>query len=147
MVSSGLGVAVVQIADPRLLHMYPVRMLRLGRGAAAAVEDDTQWLPGRCRGLGQVALVESGTGRMLGTVDGSSAPATAHSGAVYLHRGESYLVGGDVIVAVDGAPVGAFEQLREAVARKKPGDKIKLDIVRNGSKRSVTVKLGQAPSG
>jgi DNA-binding transcriptional LysR family regulator len=33
MVSSGLGVAVVQIADPRLLHMYPVRMLRLGRGA------------------------------------------------------------------------------------------------------------------
>lgn len=33
MVSAGLGVAVVQIADPRLLHMYPVRVLRLGRGA------------------------------------------------------------------------------------------------------------------
>jgi DEAD/DEAH box helicase domain-containing protein len=29
---------------------------------------------------------------MLGTVDGASAPATVHSGAVYLHRGESYLV-------------------------------------------------------
>jgi DEAD/DEAH box helicase domain-containing protein len=29
---------------------------------------------------------------MLGTVDSSSAPATAHAGAVYLHRGESYLV-------------------------------------------------------
>ncbi len=35
MVSSGLGVAVVQIADPRLLHMYPVRVLRLGRNAPA----------------------------------------------------------------------------------------------------------------
>jgi S1-C subfamily serine protease len=61
--------------------------------------------------------------------------------------GESYVVGGDVIVAVDGAPVSAFEQLREAVARKKPGDTIKLEIIRNGSKKSVSVKLGQAPSG
>jgi DEAD/DEAH box helicase domain-containing protein len=46
----------------------------------------------RGSGLGQVALVEAGTGRMLGTVDAGSAPATAHPGAVYLHRGESYLV-------------------------------------------------------
>jgi len=46
----------------------------------------------RGSGLGQVAVVEAGTGRMLGTVDASSAPATAHPGAVYLHRGESYLV-------------------------------------------------------
>ncbi|MDN5750309.1 MAG: DEAD/DEAH box helicase, partial [Pseudonocardia sp.] len=46
----------------------------------------------RGSGLGQVAVVEGGTGRMLGTVDGASAPATAHPGAVYLHRGESYLV-------------------------------------------------------
>jgi DEAD/DEAH box helicase domain-containing protein len=46
----------------------------------------------RGSGLGQVAVVESGTGRMLGTADGASAPATIHPGAVYLHRGESYLV-------------------------------------------------------
>jgi DEAD/DEAH box helicase domain-containing protein len=46
----------------------------------------------RGSGLGQVALVEAGTGRMLGTVDGASAPGTVHSGAVYLHRGESYVV-------------------------------------------------------
>ena len=46
----------------------------------------------RGSGLGQVALVEAGTGRMLGTVDGASAPGTAHPGAVYLHRGESYVV-------------------------------------------------------
>jgi DEAD/DEAH box helicase domain-containing protein len=47
----------------------------------------------RGSGLGQVAVVEADTGRMLGTVDAASAPATVHSGAVYLHRGESYLVG------------------------------------------------------
>jgi DEAD/DEAH box helicase domain-containing protein len=46
----------------------------------------------RGSGLGQVAVVEADTGRMLGTVDGASAPATVHTGAVYLHRGETYLV-------------------------------------------------------
>nr|WP_246242364.1 DEAD/DEAH box helicase [Pseudonocardia bannensis] len=46
----------------------------------------------RGSGLGQVAVVESDTCRMLGTVEAGSAPATAHPGAVYLHRGESYVV-------------------------------------------------------
>jgi S1-C subfamily serine protease len=62
-------------------------------------------------------------------------------------NGESYVIGGDVITAVDGAQVSAFEQLREAIARKKPGDTIKLDVIRNGSKQTITVKLGQAPGG
>lgn len=46
----------------------------------------------RGSGLGQVAVVEAATGRMLGTVDGGSAPGTIHSGAVYLHRGDSFVV-------------------------------------------------------
>jgi DEAD/DEAH box helicase domain-containing protein len=46
----------------------------------------------RGSGLGQVAVVEGETGRMLGTVDRGSAPATVHTGAVHLHRGETYLV-------------------------------------------------------
>ena len=61
--------------------------------------------------------------------------------------GESYTIGGDVITAVDGAPVTEFEQLRQAIASKKPGDKLKLDVFRNGRKTSVTVTLGQAPGG
>jgi DEAD/DEAH box helicase domain-containing protein len=46
------------------------------------------------RGTGgpPVRLVEAATGRLLGTVDSSSAHAQAHEGAVYLHQGESYLV-------------------------------------------------------
>jgi S1-C subfamily serine protease len=62
-------------------------------------------------------------------------------------NGESYIIGGDVISAVDGTRVSAFEQLREAIARKKPGDTIKLDVIRNGSRQTITVKLGQAPGG
>jgi S1-C subfamily serine protease len=61
--------------------------------------------------------------------------------------GESYRLGGDVIVGVDGAPVSAFEQLRDAVARKKPGDKVKLEVIRNGGRKSITATLGQAPGG
>jgi DEAD/DEAH box helicase domain-containing protein len=38
------------------------------------------------------SLVESETGRVVGTVDGGSAHATAHAGAVYVHRGETWLV-------------------------------------------------------
>ncbi len=58
-------------------------------------------------------------------------------------QGESYQVGGDLIVAVDGKPVSTYEQLRDAVARHKPGEKMKLEIYRNGSKKSVTATLGQ----
>ena len=38
------------------------------------------------------SLVEGDTGRVVGTVDGGSAHATAHTGAVYVHRGETWLV-------------------------------------------------------
>ncbi len=33
------------------------------------------------------------TGRVLGTVDGGSADGTVHAGAVYVHQGETFLVG------------------------------------------------------
>ncbi|WP_238342894.1 DEAD/DEAH box helicase [Nocardioides cynanchi] len=39
-----------------------------------------------------IALVEATTGRVVGTVDSSSAHSTAHTGAVYVHRGDSWLV-------------------------------------------------------
>lgn len=61
-------------------------------------------------------------------------------------QGESYQVGGDIIVAVDGTPVTTYEQLRDAVANAKPGDKMKLEIYSNGSKKSVTATLGQRPN-
>ena len=46
------------------------------------------------RGTGSdpVAVVEGDTGRLLGTVDPDSACSTVHPGALYLHRGESYVV-------------------------------------------------------
>ena len=46
------------------------------------------------RGTGgpPVRLVERGTGRLLGTVDAEASHTQAHTGAVYLHQGESWVV-------------------------------------------------------
>ncbi|NKS49082.1 DEAD/DEAH box helicase [Rhodococcus hoagii] len=44
-------------------------------------------------GIGaQIAIVDSESGRLLGTVDAGRAPATAHPGAVHIHQGESFVV-------------------------------------------------------
>jgi DEAD/DEAH box helicase domain-containing protein len=46
------------------------------------------------RGSGEqpVSIVEAGTGRLLGTVDGDAAHSTVHDGALYVHRGETFVV-------------------------------------------------------
>ena len=41
---------------------------------------------------GQIAIVETGTGRMLGSTGAGQAPSSIHPGAVYLHQGETYVV-------------------------------------------------------
>ncbi len=64
---------------------------------------------GSLRGAGgSVRLVEHETGRVLGTVDSTRAPATVHTGAVYLHQGATF-----VVISLD---------LEEGVAILVPGD-------------------------
>ena len=46
----------------------------------------------RGTGGGPVSIVESATGRLLGTVDAGSAHVQVHTGAVHLHQGRSYVV-------------------------------------------------------
>ena len=87
-------------------------------------------------------------GLLVSSVDrnGAAAKAGVVGGTTkVIVEGESYTVGGDVITAVDGKPVSQFEQLRDAVASKKPGQKLKLQVFRNGSKKTITVTLAQAP--
>jgi S1-C subfamily serine protease len=60
--------------------------------------------------------------------------------------GESYLLGGDVIVEIEGKRATTPEDLREAVSAKKPGDKIDIEAYRGDDKRSFEVTLGRQPS-
>lgn len=46
----------------------------------------------RSTGGPAVQLIEEDTARVIGTVDGSSAHQSAHAGAIYVHRGETWLV-------------------------------------------------------
>jgi S1-C subfamily serine protease len=54
--------------------------------------------------------------------------------------------GGDVVVAVDGSPVVENNDLSKLVARHKPGDKVTLEVIRDGQKQNVEVTLGSRPA-
>jgi len=68
------------------LRRRPAGWYSMRRHAAAA-------LGLRGAGLAPVRVVEQDTGRLVGTVDEPSAHLIVHEGAVYVHQGDSYLVG------------------------------------------------------
>jgi serine protease Do len=51
---------------------------------------------------------------------------------------------GDVIVAIDGKPVGTVGELQQTVAQHNPGDRVTLRYFHGGSARDVAVTLAQA---
>ena len=55
-------------------------------------------------------------------------------------NGASALLGGDAIVAVDGKPIHSSTQLADAIASRKPGDRVSLETVRGGSTRQVAAR-------
>jgi putative serine protease PepD len=59
--------------------------------------------------------------------------------------GETFVLGGDIIVAADGKKVASVEELRDAIAAHKPGEEIRLQIYRESKKTSMTVTLGRRP--
>lgn len=52
---------------------------------------------------------------------------------------------GDVIVALEGDPVGYVGQLQGAVAMFRPGDRVGVTVYRDGEPRDFTIRLGEAP--
>ena len=60
-------------------------------------------------------------------------------------QGQQYVVGGDVIVRVDDTAIESFDDLIAFLLEKKPGDKVEVEIVRDGKTRTVEVTLGQRP--
>lgn len=54
--------------------------------------------------------------------------------------------GGDVIVSVNGRPVTRHDNLSDLVARHAEGDRVRLEIIRGGSRKTIEVKLGKRPA-
>jgi putative serine protease PepD len=60
--------------------------------------------------------------------------------------GESYLLGGDIIVKADGQDVASSNDLGKIVASKEPGDQLELEIRRDGETQTITVTLASRPA-
>ena len=60
--------------------------------------------------------------------------------------GETYPLGGDLIVSADGVQLSSLDQLRDVISRKRPGNKVSLEIWRGDNKQTLDVTLGRQPS-
>jgi DEAD/DEAH box helicase domain-containing protein len=132
--------------------------LRAGRYFPAAGLDPHTHVDIRGTSGGQVAIIESGTGRMLGSTGAGQSPATVHPGAVYLHQGESYVVDsldledGVAFVHAEEPGYSTFARELTAVTVTGPGERVEYDSVTLGLVPvSVTHRvigyLRRAPSG
>ena len=84
-----------------------------------------------------VATVRQGSGAAGAGLKAATSEVTV--------EGESWPAGGDVIVKVGGEPVPTVERLVDLIASKQPGDKIDVEVVRESSHHTLTVKLGRQP--
>jgi S1-C subfamily serine protease len=61
-------------------------------------------------------------------------------------QGQRVPVGGDVIVAIDGTKVDSTNSVSDVIGMHKPGDKVQIEIIRNGTRQTVEVTLGARPA-
>lgn len=60
-------------------------------------------------------------------------------------QGEEYLVGGDVLTAIQGQPVRTHEDYTARVNALRPGQKVRVVIVREGKPRELTLEVAERP--
>ena len=122
------------------------QILRVGRAEHAFLGVEATRLP---EDIARLFNLEPTRGLLIDSIVPGSAADKAGLRAgtrVVIVGGESWHLGGDIIVAVDGEPVVTPERLRSTLAKKRPGDTMKLEVYRGDRKLTFTVKLGRAPS-
>jgi S1-C subfamily serine protease len=85
-----------------------------------------------------VEEVQQGSGAAKAGLKGGTTDVTV--------AGESYKLGGDIIVEANGIPVRDLSGLRDVVNSLEPGDTITLKVYRNNKQLTIKVKLGRRPS-
>lgn len=93
-------------------------------------------------GVGLRALDED-----LGTQLGVPAGAGVVLGQIYpgTPAAEAGLRAGDVLTSLDGQPVGDSAAVVRAIGTRKPGEVVKLGLLRDGRSKTVKVSLGDRP--
>jgi putative serine protease PepD len=84
----------------------------------------------------------SGSGAVIQRVTPGSPADKAGLRAASSASGE----GGDVIVAVDGKPIGEPDDVAAAIDRRAPGDRVTIVVLRDGRRTAVELTLGTRPA-
>ena len=61
-------------------------------------------------------------------------------------QGTRFAVGGDVVIEADGKPVRQAEDLGRIIAALTPGETVELVVVRDGSRETIEIELGERPT-
>jgi S1-C subfamily serine protease len=140
-IAAGLAVPVdtVRSAAAQLIAGRRVRRAHLG---ADVREVDSV--------LAQIFRLPAESGLLVQRVEpgGPAARAGLRGGETrVVVAGESYTLGGDLIVGVDSLPVASPDDLRAALEAHRPGDRVRLELWRGAERRTLEIKLGRQPGG
>ncbi|MGY1739267.1 MULTISPECIES: DEAD/DEAH box helicase [unclassified Blastococcus] len=91
-------------------------------------------------GNAPVSIIEGATGRLLGTVDGGAAHSTVHTGALYVHRGETFVV--DEFDVEDACAVVHADSPEWTTVARDVTDLSVVDVDRSRRLRTVTAHTG-----
>ncbi|MCX6101148.1 MAG: trypsin-like peptidase domain-containing protein, partial [Candidatus Bipolaricaulota bacterium] len=146
--SSGIGFAIsastIQRVVPQLITYGSYQHAWLGIETINLNQNTTQIL----RQAGADLTVEEGV-LIVSFDDGSPAKAAGLHAGSHQTRIGPYLIplGGDVIVAVDGAPVKTMADLTVYLEMETAvGQTVRVTVVRNGSQLEIPVELAARPS-
>jgi S1-C subfamily serine protease len=62
-------------------------------------------------------------------------------------QASTFTPGGDVITKVGGKPIAHADDLSEVISEYKPGQSVQIEVIRDGQPKTVSVTLGERPTG
>jgi serine protease Do len=98
--------------------------------------------------LGSVVRIPITPGYLVEVVfDGSPAEQAGIRGGnlAVVVQGEEYLLGGDIVTAIQGTPIRTHQDYVAKVKTLKPGQRVKVSLMRDGQSRDVTLTVSERP--
>ncbi len=140
--SVGVGFAIPVGTAKRIVP----QLIRDGRVVRGSIElDGVQLFPqlvDYMKQNGYPVPVEKGLLVSQAKRGGNADRAGIRGGTTAVQYGRSvFYVGGDIITAIDGVPVGSLAEFYAALEDNKPGDRVTVELWRNGRKISLEVPL------
>jgi S1-C subfamily serine protease len=140
--NTGVGFAVpsntVKSVAGQLIESGKVDHAAIGVLAQAVTPDVAQAFRLPVKKGVLVEEVQKGSGAAKAGIKGGTTDVTV--------AGESYKLGGDIIVSANGRVVEDLSSLRDIVSELGPGATVTLEVYRGDEKLTIEVKLGRRPS-